>query len=371
MPWNVPQLRYSDVLFDPESIASIGDSAQESMDRRRARGLERRTSEAFRGGIPMRADGSPDYAAMATRLFEAGNVDTGMGLTRLAETQAQTAFERSQPRYQNMGDALLEMPSQYGEDPRVVYEEPEEPPEPEKPPAGYRRTDTGLEFEPGGPADPQVVERNQRLRRPPMTAVDKKAVMEADDLVMAGENAVSALDRALELNSTAMSGPLAGTRGYVGSTMGDYLPDGSGLGTGMADKAAGVATEEFQNVVMQQVLENLKATFGGMPTEGERKVLIDVQGSVNKAPEVREAILKRAKLIAEKRIQFNRSRAAELRGGTFYNEQGGVEDITAGPAEEQLATDFEAWEQVPEGALVEDESGNRFRKQNGKPVPVQ
>jgi hypothetical protein len=66
------------------------------------------------------------------------------------------------------------------------------------------------------------------------------------------------------------------------------------------------------------VLESLKATFGGMPTEGERKVLLEVQGSSSQPDAVRQKIFKRARELASRRIDFNKRRALELRGGSFY-----------------------------------------------------
>jgi hypothetical protein len=55
-----------------------------------------------------------------------------------------------------------------------------------------------------------------------------------------------------------------------------------------------------------------------MPTEGERKILLEVQGSVGKAPEVRKAIYERAKVAATRRVKFNQDKAEALRGGEYF-----------------------------------------------------
>ena len=146
------------------------------------------------------------------------------------------------------------------------------------------------------------------LNGPPKPAklevADRKEIFEADEGAQAAANVMGSLDKALELNSKAYSGLGAQTRGYVSSLVGN-------------DR--GEATEELQNVVLQQVLDNLKATFGAAPTEGERQILVDIQGSVNKSPEVRRRIFDAAKGAAARRLQFNKERAGALRSGDYYN----------------------------------------------------
>ncbi|GEC33561.1 hypothetical protein N181_25270 [Sinorhizobium fredii USDA 205] len=136
-----------------------------------------------------------------------------------------------------------------------------------------------------------------------LTATDKKAILEADEAVMNAEGVIPLLNRALELNDQAYSGPFAGTRGMISGTFG-------------AD--AGEATLELDNVVTGQALGQLKAIFGGAPTEGERKILLDMSGSSNLPPEVRRGIYQRAMQAVQRRLQTYRDRANELRGGTFY-----------------------------------------------------
>lgn len=136
-----------------------------------------------------------------------------------------------------------------------------------------------------------------------LSATEQKEVLEADEGIQAATNVKNALDTALQLNEKAYSGPGAQTRGYLTSLYGSE---------------SGVATEELQNVVLQQVLDNLKATFGSTPTEGERQILIEVQGSVNKAPEVRKRILENARAAADRRLQFNQGKATAIRSGEYF-----------------------------------------------------
>jgi len=140
-----------------------------------------------------------------------------------------------------------------------------------------------------------------------LTATDKKAILESDEAVSKGDGVIQKLEEALRLSPQAYSGPFASTRGYVGSLVG---------------LEAGKATESMDNIITSGSLENLKAIFGGNPTEGERKILLDIQGSSNKAPAVREEIFRNALAAAKRRQEFNRQRAQEMRGGTYYKPPG-------------------------------------------------
>ncbi len=83
------------------------------------------------------------------------------------------------------------------------------------------------------------------------------------------------------------------------------------------------ATAQLENLSTGNALEQLKAVFGAAPTEGERKILLDIQGAVNQPDHVRQDIYRRAQAAAERRLAFNEQRANELRGGTFYQPKGG------------------------------------------------
>lgn len=154
----------------------------------------------------------------------------------------------------------------------------------------------------------------------PLTAVDKKAILEADEQVQANEAVINSLKSVVS--------------GEEGKTLNDRAGYGSGATTqawiarndptGLFDDAKGEATTEFNNVVLGQALSSMKSIFGGNPTEGERAVLIDLQASVDKTPQERKKIIDRGIVLAERRLQFNKERANELRGGTFYKQEGGI-----------------------------------------------
>ncbi len=145
-------------------------------------------------------------------------------------------------------------------------------------------------------------EKGRNSGSPPATIA--KEIFEADEGAQAGQNVITALDRALEINNTAWDGPTA-----------DFSSSAWAL-FGNQDAAT---TQELKNLVTANALESLKATFGAAPTEGERKILLEVQGSINQPRAVREAIFKRAKAAAERRLRFNKERGSSLRGGTYFD----------------------------------------------------
>lgn len=141
----------------------------------------------------------------------------------------------------------------------------------------------------------------------PLSATDKKAIMEADEGVLAAQTAMQSLQRAKELSANSFDGPGASWRGYAASLTGE---------------GRGSNTVQLDNEVTTNALSQLKAIFGAAPTEGERKLLLDIQGSSSLPHADRVKIYERAARLAETRMKFNQERSNELRGGTFYKPQG-------------------------------------------------
>ena len=129
-------------------------------------------------------------------------------------------------------------------------------------------------------------------------------MFEADDNIQAGKNVISTLTEALSLNEKAYSGFGAKQRAVFRSNL---LP-------GNTDSAD--ATILLDNLMTNQALNSLKMTFGGMPTEGERKILLDVQASADKTPAQRKEIIERAIEAAKNRVIINTNKAKALRLGT-------------------------------------------------------
>lgn len=146
-----------------------------------------------------------------------------------------------------------------------------------------------------------------------LTAIDKKAIQEADDMVAMNQQAIEALKSARGISDKANSGLLADTRASIGANLPDWMvPDA------VSSPESSTATLDYNNAIIGQALGQLKAIFGGNPTEGERAILLQLQGSANVPAEARQKILDRALEAAQRRLEYNKNKANDLRGGTYY-----------------------------------------------------
>jgi hypothetical protein len=139
---------------------------------------------------------------------------------------------------------------------------------------------------------------------------DRGRVVEADDAVSTARSSLGAIDRAIQLNRESFSGALADTRAGIVANLPSWAPG----------RQTAVNTLELQNTMMRQVLSSLKTTFGGNPTEGERRILADVEGSVNAPVEIRESVLRRARAAAESAIARQSARSRGIRDGSYYRQ---------------------------------------------------
>jgi hypothetical protein len=176
--------------------------------------------------------------------------------------------------------------------------------------AARKRLLVGQGGDPSTPQNQQYINTGKYPREDaqPLTAGDKQAIREADELVRAGNMAEKYMNEALKLNDQAFAGPKASTRGYLASFLGETSDFGK----------AGIATTNMDNIVTTNALNSMKSIFGGNPTEGERKILLDIQGSSNQPASVRKEIFKRAIEAIRDRTEFNKKQADELRGQTYY-----------------------------------------------------
>lgn len=185
-----------------------------------------------------------------------------------------------------------------------------------------------------------------------MSATEQKETFEADDLAAAGENTVGMLRQALALNDHAYSGVGAKARAVIRSNLPGEDPGAN-------------ATIDLDNLMTGQALESLKATFGAAPTEGERKILMDLQASADKTPTQRKAIIERAIVLAERRAERNRDKARALREGTYlssgYVRPSAGSAQTAQQAPAGQAAGHPALANVPEAAVAHLKANPQLR----------
>ena len=145
--------------------------------------------------------------------------------------------------------------------------------------------------------------------RSKLTPAAEKELFETEDAIQSGTNVMGAIDQALTFNDKAYDGALALTRAQARSN----VPD-----TPLTRRSPEAdATINMDNIITGQALESLKSTFGATPTEGERKILIEMQASVNKTKDQRKDILDRARKAAERRVEFNKRKAEAIRTGDY------------------------------------------------------
>jgi hypothetical protein len=201
----------------------------------------------------------------------------------------------------------------------------------EKQAAQRERIAAQLGLTPGDPAYQSYVATGRMPREDaqPLTATDKKFIEESDNQVQAAETAIANLTKAKELSPRAMGFRGAGIASEVGSVLGN---------------AKSEDTQQLDNLVSVNGVSQLKAIFGANPTEGERAILLDLQGSIGKPDKVRQGIYDRGIELAGKRLELYKQRANQLRGGSFYKPGGGKQ---TGPAAAAVT-------KHPSGATIEE-----------------
>jgi hypothetical protein len=242
------------------------------------------TRAALKGGVPRGPDGTVDYGAMIDMLARAGNLDGIKTFAGLAEQSADKRFDR---QYKG---GMLDIARQQATRKDV-------------PPQVQVLQAAGI--------DPRSPEGRKALfpkaEEKPLNPTEFKAVVDAEKVVESSNSVISTLKQAKELSKKAYGGPMAAQRGYLGSLVG---------------MEEGIATEELRNMVSTNGVEQLKAIFGGNPTEGERKILLELQGSVDKPDAVRQKIFDRGIAAAEQRLKYNQALAERVRSRQFMQPQG-------------------------------------------------
>lgn len=172
-------------------------------------------------------------------------------------------------------------------------------------PAGKLAKDEGLV--PGTPAyQARVKQLAGEGKGMNLSATEQKELFEAEDSVNASKNVILNLTRAKELNNKAYSGFAAGAR----RTIARNIP-------GVEDSEGVTATTELETLVGQNMLDQLKATFGGAPSDAEGRVLRELQGSLSMSPKEREAVWDRAIALAARRLKTNQTKMESIRKGAY------------------------------------------------------
>jgi hypothetical protein len=125
-----------------------------------------------------------------------------------------------------------------------------------------------------------------------------------EDAIAATQGARQSLEEALRLSGQAYAGPYAEQRATISS----LFP---------GDNRTATATKQFGALMTKQALDQLRTIFGGNPTEGERKILTEMQASPNMDRAVRDALIRDAIKAAESRLPRLQQRLGEIQAGTY------------------------------------------------------
>lgn len=148
-----------------------------------------------------------------------------------------------------------------------------------------------------------------RIGSTELNATQTNLLHKSREEMVSAQDTAADLQRALVLNRTAYEGPGAGrTTTFMNSVWPTQVSND---------------TAELSRLMTGQVLGNLKRIFGGNPTEGERAILSEVEGSINLPRQQREAILKRAQSAVQRRQQLLRDTISGIENRTFTR-PGGV-----------------------------------------------
>jgi hypothetical protein len=138
-----------------------------------------------------------------------------------------------------------------------------------------------------------------------MGAAETRLLSETEDSLFAKKESKMLLGEALRLNPYTYDSSIADTLARFSAE--GFSPDSEKV----------INTRDLENILTQQLLSSLRATFGAAPTEGERKVLEELQGIESKSKKERERILTRALSLADSRIKKDEERINAIRGGAY------------------------------------------------------
>lgn len=128
-----------------------------------------------------------------------------------------------------------------------------------------------------------------------LTSTDRKELYDTKDLLAASDAGESSLKKAMRLldgvdeKGNKVARPFSGF-GAEAKAFANRIPL---IGSRISDDEA-AATTEYKTLITEQALNSLKAIFGGMPTEGERKILLDMQAATSYTPKEQRRIIENA-----------------------------------------------------------------------------
>lgn len=183
--------------------------------------------------------------------------------------------------------------------------EPASPAAKPQSPAGKQAVDEGLTIG-TAPFNARVKEIIATGKASQLSPKEESALMASEDAVDAAKNVILNVNKALQVNKQAYEGFGASLRRDVGRNL-PIVGDSEGI----------KASTQLENLVLTNVLSNLKLTFGGAPSDAEGKMLEKLEGSLNMSAAEREIVLKQAMAMAARKAAFHEKRIKAIKQGAY------------------------------------------------------
>lgn len=127
---------------------------------------------------------------------------------------------------------------------------------------------------------------------------------------------IKSLEDAKAASKMAPEGAFAGSKTWLNRNLGLLGLPGS---KGYIDRAK--AATDYNRITQENALTQLKSTFGGNPTEGERAILMGLSGSLNMSDAERQSLLSRTQDFAKIRQQVANMQAERAMAGNPMSAQ--------------------------------------------------
>lgn len=172
-------------------------------------------------------------------------------------------------------------------------------------PAGKQAVDEGLTI--------GTVKFNDRVKEiiatgkaAQLSPREEAALLASEDAVEAAKTVMLNANKALAVNRQAYEGFGASLRRDFGRNI--PLVKGS----------EGVrASTKLENLVLTNILSNLKLIFGGAPSDAENALMVKLEGSLSMTADEREDVIKQAMTMAARKAAFHEKRIKAIKQGAY------------------------------------------------------
>jgi hypothetical protein len=145
----------------------------------------------------------------------------------------------------------------------------------------------------------------QKKQQSNLSPPELKLKVEAEDLISSSKQSLADLKKAYALNPNSLAG------GWMDKGQ-QWLAEAAN-----SKDPVIVNTRVINNLLSAQGLAKLRATFGGNPTEGERSILLELEGIGAKTKDERGKIILRAYQVLQDRMAREQARLDKINSGAY------------------------------------------------------